>query len=60
MVRFFMVWVIVSAILGGYAYLASKKEKKEIRKIGWKLAISAVLGLLVSASLMAINNIQGV
>jgi len=60
MVRFFMVWVIISGLLGGFIYLANRKEKKEIRKIGWKLAISAVLGLLVSASLMAINNIQGV
>jgi hypothetical protein len=59
MIRFFIIWIVFSSLIGGFVYLASKKEKKQIKNIGWKVSVSAGAGLLVASSLMALNHVQG-
>lgn len=60
MIRFFLLWFLVSGAIGGFIFVANTLQKKEIRNVGWKALISAAVGGFIVISMMALNNIQGV
>lgn len=60
MVRFFLMWVIVSGLVGSFIFIANKVQKKEIRNVGWKLLASGVIGIVLVVAMMSLNHLQGV
>jgi preprotein translocase subunit YajC len=53
--RFIVVWLIVSALSGGFIFLMNRKEKKTTASILNKVAASLLIGGLILGVIMILN-----
>lgn len=53
--RFIVVWLIVSALIGGFIFLTSLKEKKTTANVLSKIAVSLTIGGLILGVIMVLN-----
>lgn len=59
-VKFLLLWVLMSLVSGTYVYLLNRGEKKVLHKISRAVAVSAVAGGVIVGALMFVNNLSGV
>lgn len=60
MIRFMVVWALISLAVGAYQYFFSRTIKKQARTVARKTLTSMVIGLIIIAVLMTLNNVSGV
>lgn len=58
--RFFLFWLILTAIAFAWAWIAKSEEKKVARFWIKRAAISAVVALVLIGAALTLNNISGV
>lgn len=58
--RFFLVWLVVTAIAFAWAWIAKSEEKKVARFWLKRAAVSAAIALAIIGVGLTLNNISGV
>jgi uncharacterized membrane-anchored protein len=60
MIRFVIIWVMVSVLVYGFVYMTTKRQKWSIAKNGKQITISMLISLVVAVSLFFVNQFSGV
>lgn len=58
--KFMVLWIFLSLGAGSWLFIFGAPEKKTIKAITWRVIASGIIGGLIIAVLMLLNNIQGV
>lgn len=58
--RFFLLWLVVTAIAFGWAWIAKSEEKKVAKFWLKRAAVSAAIALFLIGAGLTLNNISGV
>lgn len=59
MSRFFAMWLITSGMVGVFFFIFSSREKIATLKIVWRVVAALVVGAVLTALPLVLNNIQG-
>lgn len=60
MMRFMLLWLIVSAAIYALVFVATRRDRRNVWKLWKRAAVSVIGGVLVMLPLFFLNNISGV
>lgn len=58
--RFFLIWMVITAIAFAWAWVAKNEEKKVAKFWLKRAAVSAAIALAIIGAALTLNNISGV
>lgn len=59
MSRMVVAWLIMSVVAGLFAFALNRQEKRDVGSIIWRVVVSLLIGGVITAVLVALNNLQG-
>lgn len=58
--KFIILWIFLSLGAGAWLFIFGAPEKKTIKTIIQRVVISGIVGIVIIAALMILNNVQGI